>query len=382
MLCSSIGLLAQQNRFECLNQNFVENEIKGMRFGHFYNLELKKGENKDKQTVSNYRQQALFYQNKASEAYDRCIKLPACSKNIVTPTFNSQDECLQYVRTLEDNKSDLEKEIRNLNRNSGQLQGEHRYSEMIPIKKKVNLLIADKICIEEQIKACNCGFVPSGGNNDYEPPPEEYYSNTEFDLSGSGWGIKVFQELDQNTGNSISQTINNQHTPVGFSSNDYSNQFVFLEGNILGITNWSLETYTDVYSLQNGINNYLESGYAPMGISFTESGQLHVLYILSNLQVSAWQLTESELDLGSVSEDVHPYIYENYVPVGITIFGGMYYTLLIQLQNTEPPTWTIEGYEDNTYTVSQGINQMASQGLVPFGYLQEQGVVNVLYVGF
>ncbi len=379
---SNMLIIAQQNRFDCLNQNFVENEIKAMRFGHFFNLELKKGSDRDKQLSTNYRQQALFYQNKKDEEFNKCQKLPACTKNFITPSFNSQEECINYLNSLESKKEAINQKINELSRSIGQLQSAHRYSEMIPLKKKKFSLAGEKACIEEQIKGCNCGFIPTGRNNDYEQPNTDYNIYTEFDLSGNGWGIKVFQSLNENTGNSISQTIKSQYTPVGIAAGDYSNQFVFIEGDLLGITNWSLETYTDVYSLQNGITNYLNGGYSPMGISFTDRGELHVLYILSNLQVTAWQLVESELDLGSVSEDVHPYIHENYIPVGITVFGGMYYTLLVQVPDTDQVNWTIEGYEDNTQTVSQGINYMASQGLVPFGFLNEQGVVNVLYIGF
>lgn len=379
---SNTIIIAQQNRYECLNQNFVENEIKAFQYGHFFNLELKKGADRNKQTVSNYKQQALFYQNKTDEAYDRCIKLPACTKKFVTPDFSSQNECLVYLNSLKERLNELDKQRSDVRHTIGQLQGEHRYSELIPHKKKLNNLSADYACIEEQIKACNCGFVQSETNTDYNLPNTDYYNNSEFDLAGNGWGIKVFQQLNENAGNTISRTINNKYTPVGFAAGAYSNQFIFVEGDILGITNWSLETYTDVYSLQQGITNYMDNGYVPMGISFASGEELHVLYILSHLRASAWQLVESELDLNDVSNDVQPYIYEQYIPVGISVFGGMYYTLLIQLQNSDPANWTIQGYEDNSVLVSQSIDQKVNQGYVPFGYLNEQGVVNVLYVGF
>jgi len=103
---------------------------------------------------------------------------------------------------------------------------------------------------------------------------------------------------------------------------------------------------------------------------------------MSQLSATAWQLVESELDLNYVSNDLQPYIHEQYVPVGITVFGGMYYTLMAQLPDAEMTNWTIEGYEDNNYTIKQNVNSKANSGLIPFGYLKEEGVVNILYVGF
>ncbi len=60
----------------------------------------------------------------------------------------------------------------------------------------------------------------------------------------------------------------------------------------------------------------------------------------------------------------------------------MYYTLMAQLPDTEMVNWTIEGYEDNNYAVQQQINAKANEGMIPFGYLKEDQVVNVLYIGF
>lgn len=64
------------------------------------------------------------------------------------------------------------------------------------------------------------------------------------------------------------------------------------------------------------------------------------------------------------------------------IYNGLYYTLLAQVPDSESVNWTIEGCEDNDYYIQQNINEKINSGFVPFGYLKEQGVVNVLYIGF
>ena len=220
-----------------------------------------------------------------------------------------------------------------------------------------------------------------------EEPGKEYtgggHSGGGMVSSGNGWSAQSTTATEESLSRDISNAVNTGKTPAGIyvgSNNDVV--VYYIDDNPLGMTAWNLEWYTDAESLQNGINSNLEQGYFPMGISFTDNGKLYVLYIMSQLRATAWQLIESELDLNVVSENISPYIYEKYVPVGITVFGGMYYTLLAQLPDSEPVRWTIEGYEDNTYTINQAVNNMVNQGLIPFGFLNEQGIVNVLYIGF
>lgn len=217
---------------------------------------------------------------------------------------------------------------------------------------------------------------------DYDPY-QSRGSSTGTVSSGAGWSSQKTTVNQSDLQNDITSAVNSGKTPSGIYVGDDGEVMVYyIDDNPLGMTAWNLEWYEGVESLQHGINSNLEQGYFPMGISFTDHGQLYVLYIMSQLKATAWQLVESELDLGYVTNDVQPYIYEKYIPVGITVFGGMYYTLLAQVPDSENVNWTIEGYENNNYTIQQGVNNAVNSGFVPFGYLQEQGVVNVLYIGF
>ncbi len=201
--------------------------------------------------------------------------------------------------------------------------------------------------------------------------------------SGAGWSAQRTTSNQNDLQNDISAAVDSGKTPAGiYVGDDGEVEVYYIDDNPLGMTSWNLEWYDGVETLQNGINTNLEHGYFPMGISFTNNGQLYVLYIMSQLQATAWQLIESELDLDYVTNDVQPYIHEKYIPVGITVFGGMYYTLLAQVPDSEPVNWTIEGYENNNYTIQQGVNNAVNSGFVPFGYLKEEGVVNLLYIGF
>ena len=221
---------------------------------------------------------------------------------------------------------------------------------------------------------------------DHEPdynPHRTGGSGSGIVSSGAGWSAQSTTSNQNDLQNDITAAVNSGKTPAGIYVGDDGEVVIYyIDDNPLGMTSWNLEWYDDVETLQNGINTNLEQGYFPMGISFTNQGQLYVLYIMSQLQASAWQLVESELDLGYVTNDVQSYINENYIPVGITVFGGMYYTLLAQVPDSKPVNWTIEGYENNNYTIQQGVNNAINSGFVPFGYLKEEGVVNLLYIGF
>jgi len=220
----------------------------------------------------------------------------------------------------------------------------------------------------------------------YEPEYNPYQSGggtTGIISSGNGWSAQKTTSNQQDLQNDITTAVNSGKTPAGIYVGAHGEVVVYyIDDNPLGMTSWNLEWYTDVESLQHGINSNLEQGYFPMGISFTDNGELYVLYIMSQLQATAWQLVESELDLEQVSYNVQPYIHEKYIPVGITVFGGMYYTLMAQVPDSEQVSWTIEGYEDNNYSIQQGVNNAVNSGFIPFGYLKEQGIVNLLYIGF
>ena len=221
----------------------------------------------------------------------------------------------------------------------------------------------------------------------YDEPDHNPYSrgnsSTGVTIQGDGWSAQKIENNPTAIQNDINNAVNSGKTPAGiYISDGYEVVVYYIEGNPLGMTSWNLEWYENAELLQSGISNNLEQGYFPMGISFTDNGQLYVLYIMSELSATAWQLVESELDLNYVSNDLQQYIHERYVPVGITVYGGMYYTLMAQLPDAEMTNWTIEGYEDNNYTIKQSVNSKANSGLIPFGYLKEEGIVNILYVGF
>lgn len=187
------------------------------------------------------------------------------------------------------------------------------------------------------------------------------------------------KELEQN----ISHAVNAGKTPVGLFMNENQDSYIcFINDNPLAMTAWTLQWYNDANSLQSGITQWMNNGYVPMGISFTDQGKLYAIFIQCQVQGTAWQLVESNMDLNSVSNDLQPYIQQDYIPFGISVYQGKYYTLMVQATDTGLKSWTIEGYAFNQDIITQNINQKATEGMIPFGYLKKDDVVNVLYVGY
>lgn len=501
VLIASAAIYAQQNRYRCFNRKAVELNVKSMQYNHYFQLELKK-ENRDPQMSKLYREQAVHYQKLRDQEYEKCNKLPLCSQTFPTPSFSSQKACEEYLAPLEQKKQELEKKISEKRKSINELNAAHRYSDALPVMKDRNLLYAEKVCIENQIEACNCALflsndevgefyvdwemfgigeyvslkigenqiskgneridltegqnlgisgymknyqnygkagvsysfsyvlngqktpilesLPSSGRfeanitssrfnegenvlfisllneSDYEQLVDlnlgpfivnisaEPVPATTFDLTGNGWGIKYLQPNIRSQTETVNNIIQSDHTPVGIGFRDQpADNMFFINGNVLGITNWEIQTYRDAANLQNGMNTYLNNGWFPMGISFTEQGGLNVLFVFCDFKATSWQLIESPQELGEVNNDVQPWVNQQYFPVGISIYAGMYYTLLVKTgDGTIARDWNIRGFENNQENFKSTINVSTENGLIPFGYLKEGNVVNVLFVGF
>jgi len=271
--------------------------------------------------------------------------------------------------------------------------------------------------IPEDVKVVSVKVIPGvedQGGNPNDPPVWEYEDEEDYELTnepeydeleqnnnnnnnsttggnsasgmiskGNGWSAQKIENNPAAIQNDINNAINSGKTPAGIYVSSGTEVVVYyIEGNPLGMTAWNLENYNDATSLQNGITSYINQAYFPMGISFTDQGKLYVLFIKSQVIATDWQLVESQLDLNVVSTNMQPWLDQQYVPVGITIYNGMYYTLMTKIPDTKISNWTIEGYQDNINEIKQNVNAKINSGLLPFGFLKEGELVNVLYVGF
>ncbi len=166
-------------------------------------------------------------------------------------------------------------------------------------------------------------------------------------MSGNSWEIQKINGDVNGIVEPVTNELNNLKTPVGYSRFNNANYITYINSDPFNISEWNLNWYEDVTELQNGINTMTNQGWVPVGLSLTNENLFYVFYIKSDLQATAWQITESQPDLQQVARDVEQYTSQGYVPMGISVYSGFYYTLLVKFPDGEEAKWSIEGYQDN-----------------------------------
>lgn len=186
---------------------------------------------------------------------------------------------------------------------------------------------------------------------------------------------------DTKLGSRIEREINMSKTPAGIQVDGDKLQLLYLDNDLFNIKAWAIDWYESPGDVNTGITAKMQNeGYFPMGIS-TEGNTFYVLYIKGETNATAWQLVESSQNLQSVSSDIQPWVNKGYIPVGITLHGSWYYTLLIQVQNSSFKNWEISGYRAQS-EMQEGIDNKLLQNRIPFGYIEDGNLFNVLFVGY
>ena len=126
----------------------------------------------------------------------------------------------------------------------------------------------------------------------------------------------------------------------------------------------------------------MNDDYLPVGITYT--GELfYVLYIQTDSSATAWKLEPAARNLRSVQNAIQPYVNQGYVPVGVTAFEGEYWTLLLKIPETTVEYWMIETYAVGTHA-DRNTNAAIEQDYIPWGlmYDAENEEIDILYPVF
>jgi len=219
------------------------------------------------------------------------------------------------------------------------------------------------------------------------PSPDASHSETTGSATANNAQLRVhtetYQMSDATVGTKIGNTLQRGWTPVGLQTQNDPFDILYLNQDPFVITEWALDWYsaTDGNAVSNGITSKMKNeGFFPMGLS-SANNRLYVLYARGNMNGTAWQLIESSQNLQQVSKDIDPYIRQGYIPVGISTYSQWYYTLLVKVENSTFKSWAIQGY-NSKQQMEADLNNRLNSNQIPFGYLEEQGIYNVLYVGF
>lgn len=186
---------------------------------------------------------------------------------------------------------------------------------------------------------------------------------------------------DTNIASHIDNELNTGKTPIGIQVNGNNLDLMYIDNNIFKSTAWALDWYNSPNEFSAGVTSKMQNeGFFPMGFSLYD-GKFYVLYIKGDTYATAWQMVESAQNLQSVSSDIDPWIEKGYIPVGISLHGDWYYTLLVQVQNSSFKNWEISGYR-TPQEMQRAIHLKIKENMLPFGYIKSDGVFNVLYVGY
>ena len=225
---------------------------------------------------------------------------------------------------------------------------------------------------------------PSSNNNPHKggnSQPSGGNSSPKYSSPADVWRIQTYSNDLQNFKQEVTTNTNNGFVPVGINCSANQFELLYLGGGILNISEWNMEWYNDANALQQGITNNMNLGYIPTGFSWSGS-QYYVFYVKTDFTGQAWQIVPAPQDLTAVSNAIQPWLEQNYTPMGISLFGDEYYTLLVQFVEPLAAKWQIEGYKDNTWEISNGINTKLPEGIVPWGMLKSSGIANILYIGY
>lgn len=199
---------------------------------------------------------------------------------------------------------------------------------------------------------------------------------------GSGWEIRTYPVDPVQIEKACKQISTQGGMPAGLNLNGNKMDLLLINKQPFKCSGWTLKTYSYVQGLSDGITSMIESGYLPLAMTLAEKN-FNVLYAKTPYTGHGWQITESELDHQNVANDIQAYLQDGYIPVGISIYAGYYYTLLVQPNEFPANNWSLQGYNIRPESqMRNDINKEASGNLTPFGLLQEESIVNILYLGF
>lgn len=203
----------------------------------------------------------------------------------------------------------------------------------------------------------------------------------DLDLNRSQVTFKTYSLNDNQLSQKINNDLNGHVTPVGLQMRGNNFDILYLNQDLFNISNWSMDWYdaTSANEIKSGITSKMESGLMPIGFS-SSNNRMYIFYAKGNITGQGWQLIESSQSLQQVAKDIEPYVSQDYLPVSISLYGQWYYTLLVRLPNSGFKTWAIQGYQSKK-EMTDDIRKRAEHKQIPFGYLEEGGIHNVLFLG-
>lgn len=179
----------------------------------------------------------------------------------------------------------------------------------------------------------------------------------------------------------ITAKANDGFVPMGLSINAGYIYVLYYKSDSFKFSRWSLNWYDSVDELKQGITGKMNDGYLPTGFNYTGS-RIYVLYIKTSFDAKRWQIVPADSDEPEAfTRAVASWTADYFLPVGISIYGGRYYALMVQIPGTTAKRWALRQYEASNSVLKAGLDDMVvNKGWIPWGFSYRNGVAHVIYL--
>ncbi len=216
-----------------------------------------------------------------------------------------------------------------------------------------------------------------------DTPPDRHSKTVSYTTLGKGnsWELRKYDihQIEQ----ACKQLIKENKMAVGINIDNGKMALMYINKMPFHVSDFKLVKYTDISMISPGVTETMNSGFIPVGMSLADQ-QYYFLFAETNLNATAWQIVESELDHNAVESDIQSYLNDAYIPLAVsTLADQWFYTLLLQFDDFPATNWSIRGYEGiGSQQMQNEVNADIGRLFLPMGYLSVENIANVLYLKF
>ncbi len=200
-------------------------------------------------------------------------------------------------------------------------------------------------------------------------------------LFGVAWRVERHKLGSSDLADQINGWTTRGYAPMGMTLRDNALYIFYYKGKSLNFSTWSIRVYASISELKDAMSDKIDDGYVPTG--FTMKGnKIFIMYLKIKNNVKAWRLIWSKGDtLASFRSSVQPWLAKNYIPTGISLHNGRYYTLLLKIPDTKFSEWKILRDNAQTDKLKVAVDKMIlRKGWVPWAFSYREGLTYTVYL--
>ncbi len=194
------------------------------------------------------------------------------------------------------------------------------------------------------------------------------FAQTESDVPepqmDAPWQLLVFPAGDATATGTVNEFIESGYIPVGIEIEQGESLTILLvQSGGVEVKSWAIIDYDDWNSLEAEITGGIQDGYVPMDISRFDE-RLGVLWVEAELPLEGWRISTSENSLEARTQVVNKFQTQGFTLWGISEHEDLMWYLFIR-QPGAPPAGAISRFSRDAGAIQQGIVRANESGWVP-----------------